>query len=136
MTKYVEDRVREELLSDGNLLVNTVMEINNYNGMLGDLNVSHMSELDEFFQGMKVSKILSMAQKGNFNIDDDYFIYNGYSNLKSFSKESFVNECKGFYFDEIIEQIDNINLRYLPNELKQIIEDAEIEERYEEEENE
>lgn len=127
MTEYVEQKVREELLNDGDLLISTVYAINSENGILEDLYVLHMSELDEALQGKEPSEILTMAKKGCFNICDDYFYYNG-DKLKSFSKTSFIKECESFYFDEIVEQIDNIRFASLPVKLKSIIQDAEFEE--------
>ena len=101
-------RTPEEITADiiayfeenGDIFADCIEELNSYNGYLGDDRYYSMDELDEFYNGVKPSEILSRAfygydsetyttdgcgnrEYGAFNPNRDYFTYNGYGNLVS-----------------------------------------------------
>lgn len=72
--EYLED------LSDYKLfaLWNEYQAENNYDGYIYD-----MEEFDEIFSDAKPSDIARRCYFGDFNPNDDYFVFNGYANLES-----------------------------------------------------
>lgn len=57
-----------------------------------------MNEFDEVLQDLSPTEILFRIQGGNFNINDNYFEFDGYANLVSYED-----------LDEVLELYDDID---------------------------
>ena len=77
-----QNEIREYLenLSDGDLLSlwNEYRSINHYDGDIFD-----MEEFNEICGNMEPSDLANRIFYGRFNPNDDYFVFDGYENLKS-----------------------------------------------------
>lgn len=82
-----------------------VYEVNSYDGSLEEFDYQEMEHLNDL--GLEPLELLSMAQFGNFNCHNDYFIFNGYGNLESISEN--------YFHGELIDNSKEIVERY--NEL-------------------
>ena len=59
--------------------------------------VYEMNSFDEILQELSPSELLYRTQGGNFNINDEYFEFDGYANLVSYEE-----------LDEVLELYDDI----------------------------
>lgn len=82
MTRY--DYIKEQLsqLSDADLIAvhNEYCYANSYE----DDEIFDMCMFDEICNGMTPTDIAQRIYYGDFNITDNYFVYNGYENFESF----------------------------------------------------
>lgn len=93
------------------------VELDAYNGYLGDDRYYTMDELDECFIGTEPSEILHRAfygydaetyTYGQFNPNRDYFTYNGYGNLVSADYKDYTG-----YLDKYAIEAMGENRRYI-----------------------
>lgn len=67
--------------------------------------IENMSSFDEMFQNMSPLEIIDKVRGCNFCTGDDYFAFNGYGNLESFS---YVEDYSRFSYEELAEYlVDN-----------------------------
>ena len=128
---------------DESAFINSVEELNDYNGYLGDDRWEDMEELSELYQGADPIDILNRAFNGHdadtwrtdscgekefgaFNPNRDYFRFNGYGNLVSSNYKDYsdyLNDSTIEELEEYSEQIDEIQdndeLKSLFDELKE-----------------
>ena len=128
---------------DENAFINSVEELNDYNGYLGDDRWEDMDELNELYQGADPIELLNRAfngydadtwhtdshgekEFGAFNPNRDYFRFNGYGNLVSSNYKDYsdyLNDSTIEELEEYSEQIDEIQdndeLKSLFDELKE-----------------
>ena len=67
-------------------------EVNSWDGSLEFFNFYSMSEIDDYLDSFSPSTIIQMACFGDFHPRDDYFIFNHYGNLTSYSTWEMENE--------------------------------------------
>lgn len=117
-----------------------IEELDNYNGYLGDDRYYEMYLLDEFYNGVDPSEILTRAFYGHdadawefdrhenriyqaFNPNREYFTYNGYGNLISTNYKDYSDRLDNYFIDEIIENAGN--LYDIPEEIENLIKELE-----------
>ena len=67
--------------------------------------IENMSSFDEMFQNMSPLEIVDRVKGCNFCTGDDYFAFNGYGNLESFS---YAEDYSRFSYEELAEYlVDN-----------------------------
>ena len=67
--------------------------------------IENMSSFDEMFQNLSPLEIVDKVKGCNFCTGDDYFAFNGYGNLESFS---YVEDYSRFSYEELAEYlVDN-----------------------------
>ena len=67
--------------------------------------IENMSSFDEMFQNLSPLEIIDKVRGCNFCTGDDYFAFNGYGNLESFS---YVEDYSRFSYEELAEYlVDN-----------------------------
>lgn len=67
-----------------------------------DDRIEYMDTFDELFCGLKPSEIAEKVYKRDFNTGDDFFAFNGYGNLESFSD---VEDYSRFSYEELAEYL-------------------------------
>lgn len=82
----------KELFEDEDILLSCWNEYNVYD------NVYNMEEFDEIFSNEKPSDLVNKIFYGDFNPNHDFFIFNGYGNLKSSD-----------YLDDLLDADELIN---------------------------
>lgn len=87
-TEIIEAYIDEELEVDIDLLAdyNEYLSENGYE--------TYFTDLDEVLAGCTPLEIIQKTYFGNFNYADDYFKFNGYANIDSFSEYQVVEEMK------------------------------------------
>lgn len=74
--KYINECDTDELL-------NVLTDVNSYDGYFDWLEWLDMDELDSYLEGYTPTEIAQKCQFGDFNINDEYFRFDGYENLES-----------------------------------------------------
>ena len=99
--KMKREELMEYLESNFNVLESLVAELNSWNNCLEHLEFweNEESTLQEFF-GSDLINFIQKIKYGDYNVSDDYFRFNGYGNLDSYSYK----EMK----EEIIDEIEEI----------------------------
>ena len=137
MNETTKTRTPEEITADiiayfennEDVFNDCMEELDNYNGYLSDDRYYSMDELDEFYNGVEPSEILSRAfygydsetyttdssgnrEYGAFNPNRDYFTYNGYGNLVSADYKNYSDKLDHYAVEEMSENrhyIDSID---------------------------
>ena len=107
-----------ENLSDDDLLSmwNDYTDLANYS----DSRVFNMYELDDIFYDSKASDVLNKIDWGSFNLNDEYFIFNGYGLLES------SDDLADFvYIDDLARYIVNNDETFDNAELEELFEEDE-----------
>lgn len=91
MKKYTVEQLEE-----------MVREVNGWNGSLEEYDYMEMDILNDYLADVEPLEVLRMAQYGDFNLNDDYFVINVYRNLESVSNIEH-NEILENGYDEIVE---------------------------------
>lgn len=74
--KYINECDTDELLK-------VVSDVNSYDDYFDWLEWLDMEELDMYLEGYTPTEIAQKCQCGDFNINDEYFKFDGYENLES-----------------------------------------------------
>ncbi len=125
-------------LFEGNeeLFNETIEELDNYNGFLGDNRYYEMDTLSDFYCGTDPIELLNRAYfgydadtwhtdssgtkiYGAFNPNREYFTYNGYGNLVSTNYKDYSAHLDNYFIDSLIENQDYL---YLDDEIVKILE--------------
>lgn len=97
------------------LFIETIEELDSYNGYLGDDRYYEMEMIDEFSIGADTSEILQRAYFGydedtstencktEFNPMRDYFRFNGYGNLVSADYKDYSDRLDEWFIDDLID---------------------------------
>lgn len=100
MRQETINKILEYFKENEDVFEQCIEELDAYNGFLGDNRYYEMDMLDEFYNGVEPTEILARAYYGRdddtyttdsngnrtygeFNLNRDYFYYNGYGNLVS-----------------------------------------------------
>lgn len=103
-----------------------IEELDSWNGCLGDRRLEPMDELDEIYQGKKITEILMRAYYGHdddywheengervygeFNPNREYFYFNGYGNLVSTDELDYSDYLDEYYVQDIIDRASDLCL--------------------------
>ena len=103
----------------------TVEQMNAYNELNNDYDswIYSIDELKEVLHDESPITIAKMVQYGDFNINDDYFSFNGYGNLVSFNHYTFMSETENGN-DIKAALIENNRLEYFTDTDQETIETA------------
>lgn len=130
------EEVREQLKAlfteEEDIFNQTIEELDNYNGYLGDDRYYEMGMLDEFYHDTDPTEILRRAffgycedytdEHGNhtqeFSPVQDYFRYNGYGNLVSTDFKDYSDHLDNWFIDAVIDNADHL---WLDDEVKDIL---------------
>ena len=107
--------------ADSQTIFDLVNEIYNCNGELSDLVWEDMESFDEYCQSMEPHKIARCIFYGEFCPNDNYFRFDDLGNLESCN----YIELDNYDIDEIIEAVETMPERYIPSDIKNIIEEEE-----------
>ena len=123
----LRNSLKEMLLNDLSI-VKVVSDINSWNDQLDWLDFISMDFFDEYMEGQEPSLIANRIFYGDFNPNDEYFIFNGSGNLESYDEWEANKECEK-YIDDIIDAlIDNIDYIDTYSEILNLFEELEEEE--------
>lgn len=97
-----------ELLEDNeDILTETITELDNYNGYLGDDRYYNMEDFDELMTGREPWEIARSVYYGDFRPCDSYFGFNGYGNLTSCDFLDYSDKLDDYLITEIIDNYYN-----------------------------
>lgn len=110
----LKNELKETLMQDDYMLINTVKELNGWDGSYPNL---CFYENDEYFFldffGSEPMEAVRAAYYGNYKYMDEYVRFNGYGNLESMDKYEMIqqiqNEINGIV-DSIIDYHYELNL--------------------------
>ena len=123
----LRNSLKEMLLNDLSI-VKVVSDINSWNNQLDWLDFISMDFFDDYMEGQEPSWIANRIFYGDFNPNDEYFIFNGSGNLESYDEWEANKECEK-YIDEIVDAlIDNIDHIDTYSEILNLFEELEEEE--------
>ena len=123
----LRNSLKEMLLNEVSI-VKVVNDINSWNSQLDWLDFIDMDLFDEFMEGQSPLWIAERIFYGDFNPNDEYFMFNGCGNLVSYDEWEANKECKE-YIDEIIDAlIDNIDYIDTYSEIHNLFEELKEEE--------
>ena len=117
-------KIEEMLKNDEYLTMDIVGQLNNLNGSFETYALYNMDDFDEVMRGYTPTELAQRIFFGDFNINHDYFFFNGYANLESICEY----EIQGHFepiIDEIVDSmlyhyddlyIDDVNLNRLVGE--------------------
>ena len=115
----------DELLNyykrNGEDFADDIEELDDWNGCLYEDKIFSMDELDEVLQNINPSDILRMALfghdephggliKSSFNLNRDYFHYNGFGNLVSTDERDYSDYLNDYFIQEIIDNKSHLSL--------------------------
>ena len=116
----IRDFLREQ--TDDNIL-DIVREINGWDGQLEDLTWYNMDEFDELLSGIEPWEIARAAFFGEFNPTHDYWHYNTCGNFESTDYLDYDNTD----IESIINALWDVPFEDFPNELKDLLDEMEDE---------
>lgn len=120
----MNEKVKEYLQENEEVLMEIVNEINSYDGSLDWLEFYEND--DDFIENMFQTKrdAVRAVYFGNYNYADDFVKFNGYGNLESYSEYQVIEEMKS-YIDDIIDRLfelkNDININ---DDLKNLLEEG------------
>ena len=117
----LDAQIKEVLLNNDELLMESVRAINSYNGALDEFDVFEFDEANEYLHGKEPVEIMRMVQFGDVHWTDEYLRFNGYGNLESISEYSLIREMKE-EIDEIVYQLIEEVRGNAPTEISEIME--------------
>lgn len=125
LNNKTKNAIREFLEeADSQTIFYLVNEIYLCNGELSHLVWEDMESFDELCQGMEPHKIANCVFYGEFCPNDNYFRFDDLGNLESCD----YIELDNYDIEEIIEAVETMPERYIPSDIKNIIEEEEEEE--------
>lgn len=141
MTKMTRtDAIRKYINEcDTDELMNVVTDVNSYDGYFDWLAWFDMDELDVYLEGYTPTEIAQKCQFGDFNINDEYFRFNGYENLESCNDYEWKRELddardeiaeylldfKGNVWDETLQNmLDADDDAFFDDDFEEIFEDG------------
>ena len=121
----MRNKIKEMLKSDMYLTMDIVSQLNSLNGSFETYVLYNMDDFDEIIgEGYTPTELAQRIFFGDFNINDDYFYFNGYGNLESITEYDMEGHFE-IIIDEIVDSmlyhytdlyIDNEELDDLINE--------------------
>ena len=131
----IAKQLEELLLRDKDAMLNCVRELNSWNDCLDWLEFYEND--DDFFEMFFDERSLDMlhAMKyGNFDFDDEYVKFNGYGNLETYSYREMIEEvesCIEEIVENLIENRDEIDVRWVDTEIADLLEELDEEDEEE-----
>lgn len=127
---------------DNEFFADTLEELDDWNGFLGDDRWGNMEELDEIFSEKKATDILMRAfygydadtwhtdshgekEFGAFNPNRDYFRFNGYGNLVSSDNRDYSDYCDEYTVEELEREYYRLDTICDNDELNELFEELE-----------
>ena len=97
----MKNKIKEMLKNDEYLTMDIVGQLNSLNGSFETYVLYNMDDFDEIIGGgYSPTELAQRIFFGDFNINHDYFFFNGYANLESINEW----EMQG-HFEPIIDEI-------------------------------
>ena len=143
-------RTRAEIIADilkyykedENAFINSIEELSDYNGYLGDDRWEDMEELNELYRGEDPIELLNRAfygydadtwhtdshgekEYGAFNPSRDYFRFNGYGNLVSSDYKDYSDYCDESTVEELEREYYRLDTICDNDELNELFEELE-----------
>ena len=113
----MKNKIKEMLKSDMYLTMDIVSQLNSLNGSFETYVLYNMDDFDEMMEESYTPT--ELAQRiffGDFNINDDYFYFNGYANLESITEYEMSDHFE-IIIDEIVDSmLYNYSDLYIDNE--------------------
>ena len=106
-------KIEKYLLNNLEETQEIIEQINNINNSLEELSIYPMYMIDNVLSNYNIKEIFKMASKGNFNINDEYFIIASDGALESFDiymYELVVEQNMEEIIDQIVYNFENLNL--------------------------
>ena len=120
----MNEKVKEYLQENEEVLVEIVNEINSFDGSLDwlDFYVNDEDFIENMFQTK--SDAVRAVYFGDYHYADDFVKFNGYGNLESYSEYQVIEEMKS-YIDDIIDRLFELkNYININNDLKNLLEEG------------
>ena len=117
MTRY--EKILETI---SNMSNSDIVSLHNeycINAFCNDDRIYSMGEIDTELEGYTPIEIIRKTANNNFNIDDDYFVFDGYLNLVSFNNPKC--EKSPVYIDELAQHIDDYDDSLSNNSIQKIL---------------
>ena len=131
----IAKQLEELLLRDKDAMLNCVRELNSWNGCLDWLEFyENDEEFFEMFFEDRTMELLRAMKYGNFNFDDDYIKFDGYGNLETYSYREMIEEvesCIEEIVENLIENRDEIDVRWIDTEIADLLEELDEEDEEE-----
>ena len=114
-------KMEKILRSDMHLTMDIVGQLNSLNGSFETYVLYNMDDFNEIMEGYTPTELAERIFFGDFNINDDYFYFNGYGNLESITEYDMEGHFE-MIIDEVVDSmiynyndldIDNDNLNDL-----------------------
>lgn len=100
-------KIEKILRSDMHLTMDIVGQLNGLNGSFETYTLYNMEDFDMVMEGYTPTELAQRIFFGDFNINHDYFFFNGYANLESIYEWEMED-----HFEMIIDEIIDSMLYY------------------------
>ena len=100
----MKNKIKEMLKNDEYLTMNIVGQLNSLNGSFETYVLYNMDDFDEMMEGYTPTELAQRIFFGDFNINDDYFYFNGYANLESITEYEMSDHFE-IIIDEIVDSM-------------------------------
>ena len=108
-------KIEKILRSDMHLTMDIVGQLNSLNGSFETYALYDMDDFNEIMEGYTPTELAERIFFGDFNINDDYFYFNGYGNLESITEYDMEGHFE-MIIDEVVDSmIYNYNDLYIDN---------------------
>ena len=109
-------KMEKILRSDMHLTMDIVGQLNSLNGSFETYALYDMDDFDTIMEGYTPTELAQRIFFGDFNINDDYFYFNGYGNLESITEYDMEGHFE-MIIDEVVDSmIYNYNDLYIDND--------------------
>ena len=109
-------KMEKILRSDMHLTMDIVGQLNSLNGSFETYTLYNMDDFNEIMEGYTPTELAERIFFGDFNINDDYFYFNGYGNLESITEYDMEGHFE-MIIDEVVDSmIYNYNDLYIDND--------------------
>ena len=109
MGDKIKKGIKDMLLNDKELLINVVLELKAYNGILDYMDFYENTK--EYFEGIYGDDLMKLAKDisfGDYNPIDDYLAINEYGRIYTFSNNGLLVMAKNHIDDIVEDAIKNI----------------------------
>lgn len=97
-------KMEKILRSDMHLTMDIVGQLNGLNGSFETYTLYNMADFDMVMEGYTPTEVVQRTFFGDFNINHDYFYFNGYANLESICEYEMSDHFEPI-LDEIIDSM-------------------------------
>ena len=110
--KNLETNIKKLVKIIGSLNINEKIELYNnacekYNWSDDIIYENDEYAINEMFSGKSPFEIFELLSNGEYDINGDWFYFDGYGNIKSFKDHQFNSEFKAMLYDIARESIEN-----------------------------